>query len=273
MLKELWENVQKQKPLIHCITNYVTVNDVANVVLACGGSPIMADDVQEAVEITSICGGLYINIGTLNERTISSMLLAGKAASRMGHPIVLDPVGAGASALRTETANKLLQEMRVKVIRGNSSEIKTLAMGVGKTKGVDADAADRITAETMDEMVGLAKNLAEKTGAIVVITGITDIIANSGQAYLVHNGHSRMSQITGSGCMLTALLTACVTANQEQPMEAALTAVCAMGLCGQQAADKTGEQGGNATFRNHLIDCLSVLTGEQLEGGAHYELY
>lgn len=137
-LKKRLENVRAAGPLVHNITNYVTVNDCANILLACGGSPIMADDMNEAADITAICGGLNINIGTLNERTIPSMYAAGRKAKELGHPVLLDPVGAGASAYRTETALGLLDEVKPDVIRGNISEIKTLAEGSGTTKGVDA---------------------------------------------------------------------------------------------------------------------------------------
>ena len=142
MLKTAFENLRSRCPLIHNITNYVTVNDCANMVLACGASPIMADDAAEVEEITAICGGLNINIGTLNSRTVTSMLLAGKKANQLGHPVVLDPVGAGASRLCTDTAYRLLRDVKFAVIRGNISEIKTLASGAGTTKGVDADVAD-----------------------------------------------------------------------------------------------------------------------------------
>ena len=142
MLKEMLNHVREKCPLIHNITNYVTVNDCANILLACGGSPIMADDAEEAEEITAICGGLNINIGTLNQRTIPAMHLAGKKANELGHPVVLDPVGAGASKLRTNTAKALLEDIHFTVLRGNISEIKTLALGTGGAKGVDADAAD-----------------------------------------------------------------------------------------------------------------------------------
>ncbi len=141
MFKEMLENVRKRRPLVHNITNYVTVNDCANIVLACGGSPIMSDDIDEVEEITALCGALNINIGTLNSRTIPSMLAAGEKANELKRPVVLDPVGAGASRLRTDTALKLLEKVRFSVIRGNISEIKTLAAGSGTTKGVDADSA------------------------------------------------------------------------------------------------------------------------------------
>ena len=129
MFQNMLENVRAKCPLIHNITNYVTVNDCANIIIACGAAPIMADDRDEAAEITSLCGGLNINIGTLNSRTIASMFLAGKRANELGHPVVLDPVGAGASKLRTDTAIQLLEEVKFTVIRGNISEIKSLASG------------------------------------------------------------------------------------------------------------------------------------------------
>ena len=152
MLGVCLDNVRKNAPLIHNITNYVTVNDVANVLLACGGSPIMSDDIQDVEDITAICGGLNINIGTLNQNTIPSMFAAGRKANALGHPVVLDPVGAGASALRTQTALKLLEEVKFTVIRGNISEIKALAAGAGTTRGVDADVAG----EQMDSAAAAA---------------------------------------------------------------------------------------------------------------------
>lgn len=138
MFKECLENLRRQTPLIHCMTNYVTVNDVANALLAIGASPIMSDDEAEVEEITTICNGLDLNIGTLNQRTIASMLKAGKKASSLHHPILLDPVGAGASKLRTKTAVSILESVDVKVIRGNVSELKALVLGSTTTKGVDA---------------------------------------------------------------------------------------------------------------------------------------
>ena len=139
-------NVRSRVPLVHNITNYVTVNDCANILLACGGSPIMSDDEGDVEDITAICGGLNINIGTLNKNTIPSMFLAGRRANALNHPVLLDPVGAGASKLRTETAAGLIAEVQFTVIRGNISEIKALAQGSGTTKGVDADEADRVNA-------------------------------------------------------------------------------------------------------------------------------
>ena len=208
-------NVRAQVPLIHCITNYVTVNDVANILLACGGSPIMADDAQEAAEMSSICNGTVINIGTLNARTVDSMITAGKKANELGHIVVLDPVGAGATTLRTETTFRLLNEIQFSVIRGNISEIKTVYQGSGTTKGVDADVSDTVTEKNLEEVITFAKQLSQKTGAIIAITGAIDIVADSTKAYVIRNGHAMMSKITGTGCMLTGMVAAYCAANPQ----------------------------------------------------------
>ena len=171
MLGNCIENVRKKVPLVHNITNYVTVNDVANVLLACGGSPIMSDEPEDVADITSICGGLNINIGTLNKRSIEGMFIAGKKANELGHIVLLDPVGAGASALRTGTAVELMEKIKFNVIRGNISEIKTLALGSGTTKGVDADVADAVTDDNLDKSIAFVKELAAKTGTGVIIIG------------------------------------------------------------------------------------------------------
>ncbi len=271
-MHELLENVRLHTPLIHNITNYVTVNDCANILLACGASPIMADDLEEAEEITSICGGLNINIGTLNQRTIPAMLAAGKKANALGHPVILDPVGAGASALRTETALKLLREVRFAVIRGNISEIKALTQGSGTTKGVDADVADRVTEENLPQAVAFAKAFFKTTGAVVAITGAIDLVANEHTAYCIRNGHPDMSRITGTGCQLSAMTAAYVTANPGRTLDAAAAAVCAMGLCGETARRRMTELDGNSSYRNYIIDAVYNLTPEALEEGARYEV-
>ena len=272
MFKMIYENVRNSCPLIHNITNYVTVNDCANIVLACGASPIMADDKDEVAEITTICSGLNINIGTLNSRTIDSMLIAGKKANELGHPVVLDPVGAGASKLRTDTAMKLLEEVNFTVIRGNISEIKTLASGSGSTKGVDADVADKVTEENLDDAIAFTKTFAKKTGAVIAITGAIDIVADAQKAYCIYNGEPMMSSITGTGCQLSAMTAAFVAANPEQPLEAAAAAVSAMGLAGEIAYKRLSELDGNSTYRNYIIDAIYRMTPEVLEKGAKYEV-
>lgn len=162
MLGITMDRVRSSVPLVHNITNYVTVNDVANILLACGGSPIMSDEPEDVEDITAICGGLNINIGTLNQRSIEAMSRAGKKAASLGHVILLDPVGAGASALRTNTAVNLMKEIPFTVIRGNISEIKTLALGSGTTKGVDADVADAVTEENLDTAVSFVKDFPKR---------------------------------------------------------------------------------------------------------------
>lgn len=272
MFKQIFENVRQKCPLIHNITNYVTVNDCANILLACGGSPIMADELEDAVEITAICGGLNLNIGTLNQRTIPAMFAAGKRAKELGHPIVLDPVGAGASRLRTDTALGLLNDVRPTVIRGNISEIKTLALGSGTTKGVDADVADRVTEDNLDGAVAFAKGFARQTGAVIAITGAIDIVANGERAFCIRNGRPEMSAITGTGCQLSALTAAFVTANPDKPLEAAAAAVCGMGLCGEIAFKRLTDMDGNSSYRNYIIDAVYRLTPAALEEGARYEV-
>lgn len=282
MFNEFLENVRRMGPLVHNITNYVTVNDCANVLLACGASPIMAEDIGEVEEITSICNSLNINIGTLTAATIPAMLAAGKEANQLGHPVVLDPVGAGASKLRTETALQLLKALRFTVIRGNASEIKTLAIAfltnstmagiAGGTKGVDANVADSSTEENLDSVVTFAKKFAEASGAVIVITGAIDIVADSEKAFCIRNGHPMMSRITGTGCMLSAMTAAYLAANPHHPLEAAAAAVCAMGLCGEQAFARLAGREGNAAYRNHIIDEIYHLNGKELETGAKYEI-
>lgn len=274
MFENIVEKVKNTCPLVHCITNYVTVNDCANILLACGGSPIMSDDMAEVEEITSICGGLNINIGTLNKDTIPAMFLAGKKSNELGHPVILDPVGAGASALRTNTALDLMKEVQFTVIRGNISEIKTVALGSGTTKGVDADALDAVNEDNLAVSVAFAKKFAAESGAIIAITGAIDIVANSKKAYVIKNGHPIMSQITGSGCMLTAMIGAYLVANPEAELEATATAVMAMGLCGEKAYFKLQElNAGNSSYRNFLIDEVFKLDGETLNKGAHYDVW
>lgn len=272
MLSKCIENVRRSVPLVHNITNYVTVNDVANVLLACGGSPIMADDADEAEDITSICGGLNINIGTLNKRTIPSMFLAGKKANELGHKVLLDPVGAGASKLRTDTAVKLMKEIKFDVIRGNISEIKTLVLGSGNTKGVDADVSDAVTEENLHSAVQFVKDFAEKSGSIIAVTGVIDLVADKNQCYLIRNGRHEMSRITGTGCQLSGMMTAFLVANPDNELEAAAAAVCTMGLAGEIGWSNMQSSDGNATYRNRIIDAIYNMDGQTLERGAKYEI-
>ncbi len=272
MLGNCIDNVRKNVPLVHNITNYVTVNDVANVLLACGGSPIMSDEPDDVEDITSICGGLNINIGTLNKRSIEGMYKAGRRAQELGHVMLLDPVGAGASALRTDTAVGLMDELSFTAIRGNISEIKTIALGSGTTKGVDADVADAVTEDSLDSAVSFVKQLASKTGSIIAVTGAIDLVADADRCFVIRNGRPEMGKITGTGCQLSGMMTAFLVANPEAPLEAAAAAVCTMGLAGEIGWSRMQAGDGNSTYRNRIIDAIFNMDAETLDKGAKYEV-
>ncbi|MDD6920432.1 MAG: hydroxyethylthiazole kinase [Eubacteriales bacterium] len=271
MLGKTFDNLREKTPLVHNITNYVTVNDVANMVLACGASPIMADDLEEVEEITAICDGLCINIGTLNKRTIDAMIVAGKKSKELGHIVLLDPVGAGASRLRTSTAIRILDEVKPDIIRGNISEIKTLAIGSGNTKGVDADVADSVTEDNLDEMIAFAKEFATRIGAIVAITGAIDLVSDGRQCCIIKNGTKEMGKVTGTGCQLSALTTAFAIANRDDKFHSTVAAVCSMGLAGEIALSLQQDTDGNSTYRNRIIDAIYNMNGNILDKGAKYE--
>ena len=271
-MKRQFDLLRKTMPLIHNITNYVTVNDVANILLACGGSPIMSDEVEDVEDITSICNGLNINIGTLHKSSIEGMLRAGKKANDLHHPILLDPVGAGASKFRTETALRLMQELNLAVIRGNISEIKTLALGSGTTKGVDADVSDAVTEENLEQAIEFVKAFSKKTGTIIAVTGRIDLVTDGNRCYVIRNGSPEMGKITGTGCQLSGMMTAFITANPDEMLEAAAAAVCAMGLAGEIGWSRMQTGDGNATYRNRIIDAIYNMTGDILEKGANYEI-
>ncbi|MDE7278161.1 MAG: hydroxyethylthiazole kinase, partial [Oscillospiraceae bacterium] len=181
-------------------------------------------------------------------------------------------VGAGASSLRTNTALKLLDEVRFTVIRGNISEIKTLAAGSGTTKGVDADSADRVTEENLEQVCGFVKAFAERTGSVIAVTGAIDIVADGKKAYCIFNGHPMMSSITGTGCQLSAMTAAYVTANPENVLEATAASVCAMGVCGEIAHERLEPKDGNSSYRNYIIDAVYNLSGGILEERAKYKV-
>ena len=259
-LIEARTKVKSVHPLVHNITNYVTVNDCANILLSANASPIMSDDLMEVEEITSICGALVLNIGTLNERTIKAMLLAGKKASELGHPIVLDPVGAGASKLRTNTALALIEALDVTVIRGNISELKALYLGDSSTQGVDANDVDAISEKNLEGAIKLVNQMAKHFGTIIAVTGAIDIVTNGEEAYVIKNGHEKMKYITGTGCMLTSLIGAYVRANSENPVLGVAAVVSLMGSCGELAWSYCEEHKlGTGTMKTRLIDLIGSM--------------
>ena len=270
-LKSALENVRATVPLVHCITNYVTVNDCANALLACGGSPIMSDEPEDVADIQTICGGLVLNIGTLNEQTIAGMRVAGACATELGHPIGLDPVGAGASALRTRTAGELLDAYGVKVIRGNMSEMKAVAGAATTTRGVDVNPDDAVTEDNLAESAAFAKDLAATTGAVVAITGAIDLVADAKRAVAIRNGTPIMGKITGTGCMLSCVTAAYAVANPDMLLEAVVAAVAGSGVAGEMALARMQPVDGNASFRTFLIDALYNMNGEALEAVARIE--
>jgi hydroxyethylthiazole kinase len=266
------KNIKIMRPLVHNITNYVTVNDCANVLLSLGASPIMADDEQEVEEITSISSALVINIGTLNSRTVQSMIIAGKKANEINIPVVLDPVGAGASQLRTETALRLLNEIKFAAIRGNISEIKTIGNLSSTTRGVDADNSDSIADDTISDAVAFAKKLSLATGAVISITGAIDIVSGREKSYIIKNGHPVMNKVSGTGCMLSSI-TGAFAATGENILDSCAAAVCAMGICGEEAYEKILKSGsGTSSFKMHLIDYMGIMDDNVLERRAKIEI-
>ncbi len=258
--------VRDLKPIVHCITNFVTVNDCANIILAAGGSPTMSRHPDETAEITSGCSALVLNMGTVHDT--EAMLLAGKRANELGHPIILDPVGAGASALRRDTLRRLLSELHFAAIRGNATEIRYLYDGSGLEKGgVDAAFADRITKENVPQWAALARQLAERLDTAICISGEIDIAADRSRAFAFPGGSPLMGRITGSGCMLTALMGSFLGAWYEggkhsDLLDYLLAAQAEMNAAGEIAAQKTNTAGGGTmTFRMHLIDAVSLMDG------------
>lgn len=273
MFGNVLENVRENEPIVHTITNHVTVNDCANIILAAGGSPTMADCKYEVEDVTSIANSLVINIGTLNGESTQAMLKAGKKANELGHPVILDPVGVGSSKFRDEFTFDLLKEVDFSVIRGNISEIKTIYKGSGTTKGVDADERDMVTDENIDETIDFIKELSRKTGAIIAVTGAIDIVSSSEKTYIIRNGHPLMTRVTGTGCMLTTVIGSFCGANSNNILEATAAAVCAMGICGELGHDKLEEVGGGtSTYGTYIIDFMSKMDSEILNGGAKIEI-
>ncbi|MBQ5789827.1 MAG: hydroxyethylthiazole kinase [Thermoguttaceae bacterium] len=262
---EALRNLRRAAPLTHCITNYVTANDCANVLLAFGASPIMADAPEEVEEIVALSAGLVVNIGTLNRSTVDASFAAARRANELGIPAVFDPVGVGASRLRTETARRLLSEIRFAAIRGNVSEIAALAFGTGSTRGVDASVADAVSESNRRAVAERLREFAAAFRTTVVASGALDLVVDAERFATVRNGSPWAARITGAGCMSTAALGACVAANRERVWEAAVAATAAFGVCGEIAERRTVERGGGtATFRTELIDAASTTPPERL---------
>jgi hydroxyethylthiazole kinase len=250
--------LRARKPLIHQITNYVVMNETANATLALGALPVMAHAPQEVEEMAAAAGALVLNIGTLSEHWVEAMRLAGKAA---GVPIVLDPVGAGATAYRTDTAKRLLDELDIAVVRGNAAEIATLAGRDAEIRGVESIGAD-------DSAEELAKDAATELGCVAAVTGPTDYVSDGERVIAVSNGHELLGTVSGTGCMATAVTGCFLAAKPCAPLEAAAEALVAFGVAGEDAAR---DAKGPGTFHAGLYDALYNLDPETLDDRARVD--
>ena len=262
---------REKKPLVQCITNFVTVNDCANILLASGGSPTMASHPLEVEEAVAGVQALVCNMGAIDR--IDSMILAGQEANRLGKPVILDPVGAGGTQLRRDAVKTLLEEVRFTVIRGNASEIRYLAGHQSAGSGVDVSSLDEITEGNLSAAVSMAEQLAARLNTVIAISGKIDVISDGTRTCVLRNGCATMARVTGSGCMLTALIGAFCGACRDS-FAATCSAMAAMGISGEIAEEKRLRNGtGNATFRNDLIDAVFNLTEENIQEGVRYEIY
>jgi len=260
-LNEVFVALQAKRALVHHITNYVTVNDCANVVLAIGASPIMADEIDEVAEMVGICDALVLNIGTANERTLASMVEAGKAANTKGIPVALDPVGVGATSFRKKSVAELMNAISFSIIRGNMAEIKTIAGLESKSAGVDS------LEEESDGAI-IASHLAKKLGCVIAITGKTDIVADAKECYILENGDVALTNVTGTGCMTTSLIGSFLGASKKA-LPSAIAGILTMSIAGEMA-DKSKGMG---TFHTALIDRISEMNYLTLIEKAKISLY
>ncbi len=254
--------VREKKPLIHHITNYVTVNDCANIVLAIGASPIMADDIDEVETITALSSALVLNIGTLDRRTVTSMFAAGKKANELHIPVILDPVGAGISTLRNQTVMQLLQQVRIAILRGNMSEIRFVAGLHPAARGVDASETDQNSSRETERNV--AEEAAAQFGCVTAITGATDIVSDGQRTIYIENGTASLRNVTGTGCMCTSLAGAFCGAATDGALVAAAGGILCMGIAGELAEESIGAGGGNGSFHVAIFDEISKLNAETL---------
>jgi len=252
--------IRERKPLVHQITNYVVMNETANATLALGALPVMAHAPQEVEEMAAVAGALVLNIGTLSEHWVEAMLLAGQAANAGSVPIVLDPVGAGATRYRTMTAQRLLDGLDIAVVRGNAAEIATLAGREAQIRGVES-----VGAEAGPE---LAQAAARALGCVASVTGPVDHISDGEGQYAVANGHELLGTVTGTGCMATAITGCFLAVRAGAPLEAATEALVAFGVAAEDAA---GEARGPGTFHAALYDALAGLDPEGLDARAKVE--
>jgi hydroxyethylthiazole kinase len=249
--------IRERKPLVHNITNYVVMNETANAILALGALPVMAHAQEEVQQMVGLAGALVLNIGTLSPEWVESMAVAGKAANERGVPVVLDPVGAGATDYRTRAAKRLLDEIDVAVLRGNAGEVATLVGIEAEVRGVESVGGGGDPAE-------LAREAARTLGVVASVTGAVDHVSDGERSVAIGNGHALLASITGTGCMSTAL-TGCFLAGKDDPFEAAAEALVAFGVAGEDAA--VGAKG-PGSFHVNLYDALAALDPATLSARA-----
>ena len=250
--------LRERKPLVHQITNYVVMNETANATLALGALPVMAHAREEVEEMVGLAGALVINIGTLSPHWVEAMLLAGKAANAAGIPVVLDPVGAGATRYRTDTAKRLLAEVQITVLRGNQGEVATLVGVTAEVRGVESIEVGAAPAE-------LARVAAQNLGLVVSVTGPVDHVSDGERVLAVANGHELLASVTGTGCMSSAVTGCFLAIKRSEPLEAAAEALAAFGVAGEEAAR---EAKGPGSFHVGLYDALAALDPAALDARA-----
>lgn len=258
-LGKLLGAVRKERPMVHHMTNYVTVNDCANITMCIGAAPVMAHSPDEVAEMVSMAGALVLNIGTLDAAQIEAMLVAGKRANELGIPVVLDPVGAGATRLRTNSARKLICDLKLAVIKGNAGEVATLAGEEAKVRGVDSMGVKK-------DVAGIASKYAGTLGTTVAITGKTDIVSDGKSTILVDNGHPLMGSFSGSGCMAASVCGAFAAVSSDR-MKTTVAALAAFGVAGENASKRARAP---YSFKVALFDAVASLTPAELEKRAKF---
>ena len=249
------QKVRQVNPLVHNITNVVVTNFTANGLLALGASPVMAYAPEEVADMASIAGALVLNIGTLNEKEIEAMVLAGKAANQHKVPVIFDPVGAGATVYRTETARKIIKEVKVSVLRGNAGEVANVVGENWAIKGVDAG-------ENKGDVVALAQTAAKQLGIVVVVTGKEDVITDGQETYVVHNGDALLTKVTGSGCLLSSVIGAFAAVEQDLLL-AATAALVYYGVAAEIATSLRGQEG-PGSFQMEFLNQLAKVAAEEI---------
>lgn len=271
--KEIFENIREMAPVVHNISNYITATDCANMTLACGGSPTMADDPEEVAQVASACHASVINMGITTGYLEESMLRTGLANNEVNHPLIWDPVGAGGSDRRNAVVENLMNHLHFSVIRGNISEIKYVGDKSSSAKGVDADSSDLASESNIQEIAAYAKALSHRLNTILAISGPIDVVADANTAYLIRNGHPMMSRVTGTGCMLSSAIGVFAAANPDHLLEATAVAVSAYGYAGELAYEKVMRtEGGTGSLRTFLIDYMSNMDHEVFLQGAKITL-